>query len=126
MLQEKTTLLEETGRNLRDIIVNISADVGEEEQEGTRFRVKNMPNIRDDSRLIGTSLLFPQLVSLSDGSSDLVLIVLSPGRSNVKVNVYINGRDVDSKIVVILGGTFKPTLDWFLEECEKVHRDTLG
>ena len=52
-LQEKINNLEENARNLRDIIVNISGDVFEEEDEGTRFRVKNMPEIREDSRLIG-------------------------------------------------------------------------
>ena len=35
-------------------------------------------------------------------------------------------RDFESKVVVVPGGTFKPTLDWFLEECEKAHRDKLG
>ena len=45
--------MEESARNLRDIIVNISGDVFEEEDEGTRFRVKNMPEIKEDSRLIG-------------------------------------------------------------------------
>ena len=53
-MQEKITKLEENARNLREIIVNISGDVFEEEDEGARFRVKNMPEIKEDSRLIGT------------------------------------------------------------------------
>ena len=53
ILQDKISQLEDIVRNIRDVLVNIAADVGEEETEGNNFRVKNIPAIKEDSRLLG-------------------------------------------------------------------------
>ena len=39
--------------DIREILKNISEDVFEEQDEGAEFKVKNIPSIKDNSRLIG-------------------------------------------------------------------------
>ena len=52
-IKDKLSMQEEIARTLGDIIVNISDDVFQEEDEGAKFKVKNMPEIKKNSRLIG-------------------------------------------------------------------------
>ena len=54
-IKEKLTQQETISRTLGDTIVKISDDVFKEEDEGATFKVKNMPEIKKDSRLIGTN-----------------------------------------------------------------------